>query len=160
MEYYPIVILYLGKQHLCIWKTDEADEFETDGRCLLVFNSINEAKHYLEGKGLNFSSDEAVVYDLDGFLKEVNFEEPDPKTVLYFWNMFSDMARGLGLEFSGDGKKVNKIYEKLFFGNNLPTVTPEGESYTPVFSDREKKIIESIISEGVSLAKSQLEEGI
>lgn len=160
MEYYPIVILYLGKQHFCIWKTDESDGFETDGKRLLVFKSMEETKQYLDGKGLHFSSDEIVTYDLDGFLKEVDFEEPDPKAVFYFWNMFSDMARGLGLKFSGDGKKVNKIYEKLFFGNNLPTVTPEGESYTPVFSDREKKIIESIISEGVSLAKSQLEEGI
>jgi len=56
------------------------------------------------------------------------------------WNFLEDMGRTFDLK--KDIKKLrskllNKTYEKLFYGCNLPSVTPEGKSYSPLWLKEE-----------------------
>ncbi len=157
MEYYPVAIIYKKKKYYNIWKTDLADEFETKERKVILFESVDEAADYLSNKKLGFRSSEITTYDLDWFMGNcICSEYGDCKTILLYWNMFSDMAKSVGTKFGGDDEKNNKIYDKLFFGNNLPTVTPDGKHYDPIWSNAERKSITAILSEGVEIVKKQL----
>lgn len=41
------------------------------------------------------------------------------------------------------------IYEKLFWGNNLPTVTPAGKTYVPVWTQNELERLRSVMAYGI-----------
>lgn len=158
MECSPAVIIYKKKKYYAIWKTDSADEFETKERKVILFESVDEAADYLSNKKMRFRSSEITTYDLDWFIENcICSEYGDCKAILLYWNMFSDMAKSVKTKFLGDDEKNNKIYDKLFFGNNLPTVTPDGKHYEPIWSNAERKSITAILSEGVEIVKSQLE---
>ena len=157
MEYYLVAIIYKKMKYYTIWKTDLVDEFETKERKVILFESINDAIDYLDNINLRFQTDEITTYDLDWFMgKCIYMKYDDCKSILLYWNMFSDMARSVEIQFKGDDKKYNKIYNKLFWGNNLPTVTPKGKQYNPIWSNSERKIITAILLEGIEIVKNQL----
>ena len=54
------------------------------------------------------------------------------------------------------GECVQRVYDKLFFGNNLPAMTPPGEHYDPTWSDAEIRILCSVIAAGLHLFRSHL----
>lgn len=59
------------------------------------------------------------------------------------WNFIEDLIRTNGKESDLLRLKtpvLNNVYKKLFHGNNLPSVTPEGETYHPVFRRKEISI--------------------
>jgi hypothetical protein len=43
------------------------------------------------------------------------------------------------------------IYDKLFWGNNLPLITPEGERYLPEWSADEVQSLAQILASGLDL---------
>jgi hypothetical protein len=45
---------------------------------------------------------------------------------------------------------AEKIYDKLFFGNNLPAITPAGVSYEPVWSHDEIETLSRIYRLGLT----------
>jgi hypothetical protein len=44
----------------------------------------------------------------------------------------------------------------VFFGNNLPAMTPPGEHYVPEWDDEEIALLWRIIGQGVDLIRSSL----
>ena len=87
--------------------------------------------------------EEPVVYDLDSiaaWLADPSVETVDCGAFLAVWNLFGDIARscpGYGVSFVGHDEQLGAVYEKLFHGNNLPSVTPPGEHYVPALSREE-----------------------
>lgn len=65
--------------------------------------------------------------------------------LLNSWNAFEDIARSTKidlLQIAPSSKKImDKIYEKLFYGNNLPSVSPENEMYHPAFDTNELRLL-------------------
>jgi len=56
------------------------------------------------------------------------------------WNFIEDMGRTFNLKKELKrlrSKLLNKAYDKIFYGCNLPAVTPEGKSYSPLWSREE-----------------------
>lgn len=53
-------------------------------------------------------------------------------------------------------QKADKCYDKLFYGNNLPSVTPPGEHYSPHFDDHEQRVIHEILDRGRVILASHL----
>ena len=56
------------------------------------------------------------------------------EVLLECWNALEDLARSAGVEpqaLSSDPGHVNKIYEKLFLGNNLPAMKEGEREYQP-----------------------------
>jgi hypothetical protein len=47
-------------------------------------------------------------------------------------------------------KRAGKIYDKLFFANNLPAVTPRGASYEPIWSEGEIELLSRIYRFGLA----------
>lgn len=73
------------------------------------------------------------------------------RILLDVWNFLDDLAYSLGIDKScyrvGDATKCN---DKIFWGCNLPAVTPEGRVYQPVWCKEE---IEAIKQEVGNLMK-------
>jgi hypothetical protein len=66
------------------------------------------------------------------------------------WNFIEDMGRTFGLK--KDLKRLhsrllNKAYDKLFYGCNLPAVTPGDKSYSPLWSHEEILSMRAELSE-------------
>ncbi|MDD3483973.1 hypothetical protein [Azovibrio restrictus] len=61
------------------------------------------------------------------------------------WNTLEDMARSIGIPMDvpdpEEKASLDLAYEKLFYGNNLPALTPEGERFNPLFTARERQIM-------------------
>ena len=61
------------------------------------------------------------------------------------------MDRSGNLSFQG-----RNPYEKLFFGNNLPAMTPLGEHYTPARTDEELDDIRRHVVLGFDLSEKTI----
>ena len=75
----------------------------------------------------------------------------DCNVVLGLWNIFLDLHNTVGKSFVGDREEFDKIYEKLFYGNNLPTINPTGEKYIPSFSEDEIALIKKLLKGGINM---------
>lgn len=63
--------------------------------------------------------------------------ESDLDAVLTVWNGMDDLVPALGLPFAFQGRLANRVRDKLFWGLNLPSVTPPGRHYVPVWRRKE-----------------------
>ena len=143
-----------------IWFTDEKDGVfvSLEGR-VPSFENTEDLLRYAESRGLSVDVEAAILLDLDTlaeWLKQENVESVDCVSVLNAWNLFDDVSRSLGGAFDADRKLTKKIYDKVFWGNNLPSVTPEGESYHPAWTKRELKIMRELLSSGLSFFRSSV----
>jgi hypothetical protein len=70
---------------------------------------------------------------------------------LNLWNIFDDFASQLHLEFDPDHIASQHVYDKLFFGANLPSITPKGQFYVPIWSDDEIEQIRCVLGKGLQI---------
>lgn len=63
----------------------------------------------------------------------------DCHALLIAWNLFKDVVTTLHIEFfrNKQDNVSDKIYDKLFFGTNIPAITPEGKEYIPQWTKAE-----------------------
>jgi len=52
--------------------------------------------------------------------------------------------------------RFSEVYEKLFWGNNLPAVTPKGFHFDPEWSPDEIAGLATVLRAGLKLFKSRL----
>jgi hypothetical protein len=78
----------------------------------------------------------------------------DCEVFLGAWNLFDDVSRSVGSTFDPDHNLTRDIYEKLFRGNNLPSVSPEGKSYHPTWTESELQIMRETLGCGLSILQS------
>jgi hypothetical protein len=70
---------------------------------------------------------------------------------LNLWNIFDDFATQLHLEFDPNHIATQNVYDKLFFGSNMPSVTPKGQFYAPIWSDDEVEQIQRVLEAGLQM---------
>ena len=157
MKEYYIIKLSPNKKFL-IWYTDVIDGLLVEDNHLKSFNSLVETRDFCKKNKISLSEFEvSAVYKLSLLKKFIeNPVDVDCEFILNFWNLFADIASSLNAEFVGNEKEYNKIYDKLFWGNNLPSVTPENKKYIPVFSKAELDSIVIIMDSGHNLLLSSI----
>lgn len=149
------VICFVVEQHeyFLVWQTGPGDDPDRllsmpDGEQLLIAGSEEELALLADEREVPLEVDDPYVYDLDrlfGLLGELpsdaSLDIDSCKLLLDCWNMLEDMAKTLGLALTemeeGKADILDTVYGELFHGNNLPSITPEGESFEPVFSAEE-----------------------
>lgn len=153
IEMYPYCYSYKGKKRFLVWQTkeDDQDTFKLDRDNRLISSKSEHGLRSLlgtESKELKWS--EGAEIDFDFFwnaLRRLKVDKSSSaktcKILLDGWNFIEDLARTFGL--TEEMKRLhspllNKVYDKLFYGNNLPAGTPEGKSYSPLW------LLEEIIS--------------
>jgi len=128
-----------------VWETKgDQDTFKLDRDNRLISSKSEHGLRSLlgtESKQLKWS--EGVEIDFDHFWNALGrlkvgraSSARTCEILLDGWNFIEDLARTLGL--TKEMKRLHspllsKAYDKLFYGNNLLAVTPEGKSYSPLW---------------------------
>lgn len=140
--------------HFLIWYEDEnmKDCVYTSNGEVIIFLFEEQARKQAEKLG--FQADETVFYDVERLIYWIGMhqKEMDCEFLIDFWNLFSDIAYSIGKKLEPiKTKRSNRCYNKLFWGLNLPSVTPEGCEYEPIFTKRERKLIREIMRTGLEI---------
>jgi hypothetical protein len=107
-----------------------------------------------------------AIYDFDGIAAWCSSpvaETIDPVSFLDAWNMLDDAlsvrsdVRSL-YDVTSRRPGANYIYDKLFWANNLPAVTPLGEHYEPVWSPEEIEMMAQIYRLGLVELRAAIQD--
>ena len=118
-----------------------------------LYDSLPQLRADLAVDGLDVDDDdEPDVVDSDRGWTSVGPAKAgdDLDCPLETWNALEEVAAGLGVPMNFKGKIATKAYAKLFWGLNLPSVTPPGEHYLPLWSPREISKIAKVLRSGRS----------
>jgi len=124
---------------------------------IIVFSSLPKLQLYSDKHELELSKDEPVDYEFDTLQKwcsQPKKENVDCKLFLDAWNLFVDIAisSSKGTEtFRALNGSNDIIYKKLFYGNNLPSVTPPDCTYVPEWTTEEVSTLSELFKEGLSM---------
>jgi hypothetical protein len=152
-----------GADTFVLWYQDERDGFvrDPDGQ-LLAARSLEALASAASELGLSLVQDGPSLYDFDK-LREwcVRTEAAgvDCAAFLNAWNFFDDLARlheDRQWDYAKLSQRASQTYDKLFWGNNLPSVTPPGERFTASWSAEELEEIRLVMEAGLRLLKAEL----
>lgn len=151
-------VQFRGQSLGLVWQTDDgSQEVEGDSDGVLVDNGrvvvVRAAEEFsvVAGQyGLSLEEGNGDVQNLDGLaqLLELPISEVICAQVLNAWNLLDDIARSVGRTLESRSPGLDTCYDKLFWGNNLESVTPAGEHYIPYFSDEERRLIADVLDRG------------
>jgi hypothetical protein len=158
-EYYFCGCRLDEKDYYFIWFSDEEDRvyLNREGD-FVVFNDLKKIVTYAQQQKLPIKDEEPVFYNLDKLEKKLSDKsfKVDCVEFLNVWNLLDDISRSVEGNFNSDRNATYKIYEKLFWGNNLPAVTPKGKYYEPIWRKRELEIIREVLSRGIGIFRDNL----
>lgn len=164
-SYYKCSIILNEKKKILIQTIDssEVDSFflNKDGK-ISLFESVECLKDFAKKEAITINLEENQVLNLD-YIKEWSLSkggEIDCEEVLHAWNFFDDICNTLNLPFEGKVRDsvTDKIYDKLFFGNNLPAIKPDDvPDYIPIWIPEEEKRLSEVLSNGMWVFKSNIE---
>ncbi len=144
-----------------IWYSADEDGvlINKDGK-IPVFRDATSLITYAEKLGLKVEIDnKPTLYNLDliqKWLHKPRKETIDCAEFLNAWNLFDDIAATTDKLKAEVKIQAGKIYDKLFWGNNLPAMTPPGKHYAPIWSSREVEKIAKVLSYGLTMFRGQV----
>lgn len=168
--YYPSWYRLDNKDRYLIWYSIQEGNEDLDGVVLdsngkiPIFVSLDDLFRYAQAENIPLEQEEPHLHNLDAVIKwfEVKRSKPEGPTAincdefLAAWNLFSDVSRSINGDFDADRDRTRKITTKLFWGNNWPSVTPEGECYIPLWSRNEKTIIREVLLQGLQMFRNSI----
>lgn len=158
-EQYDIVLFILDQiKYYTLWYLDDKDGFilNDEETGIMIFKNESAARLFACQNLLPLADDVTLFFIEES--KLYDFSKMDCSYILDFWNIVTDIAGSLGLQFLGDekNKNVNLIYKKLFYGCNLPSIKGEEPDYHPVWSQSERTVMARIVKDGMKILREQL----
>ena len=157
MKYFPLLYRLNTEDRYLIWITNESDRVLTDnGGFILTFKDTKSVQSYAETNDYELEREEPNRHNLDSvarWLKNTGMPV-DCREVLAAWNLFSDIARSIHGDadaFARLDARFPEIYNKVFRGNNLPSMTPEGCDFDPEWSPQELTALAEILGSGLEM---------
>lgn len=157
MEHYSCRARLHGRNHLFIWYCDHTDGVvKNDAGKVITFASEHDVGRYLEQLGSYLQDqDEVPDYDFDevaGWCASPDAEAIDCSDFLNTWNILVDLiGKPAGpFAFREANRRLDDIYDTLFWGNNLPSITPEGEYFTATWADEDVQEIARLFKAGIA----------
>lgn len=156
------------KTYYCLWyRLDDTDGYliwysndhdgvvvQSDG-AVPSFGSLALLHTYAAAHQIVIKEEEPGLHNLDRVETWLNTptlsSDIDCADFLADWNLFGDISASTNGSFDHDQKLTQDIYEKIFYGNNLPAMTPPGKHYTPIWTEAEITLMWKILSDGMSL---------
>jgi hypothetical protein len=126
------------------------------------FRSLADLQLYAQRFGLSIEHEELILHDLDAvahWLKTPRKDTVDCCEFLAAWNLFEDIASSVEGKRPPPAPKHKRISNKLFWGNNLPSLTPPGKHYVPIWTKSEVGKLQHILSNGLRLFRNTRREG-
>ncbi len=168
--YYPLWYRLDGLNRYLIWISREEVNEDLDGVWLdssgktPAFGSMDALLAHAQDEDIAFADGALILHNLDVIKRWLKFKRSKaqgPTAIgcdefLAAWNLFADVSRSIDGGFNVDRERTRKIYSKIFYGNNLPAITPEGEHYIPRWSNREKRILREIMAQGLTMFRHNI----
>jgi hypothetical protein len=161
MRYFPLLYRLNGQDCYLIWISNDNDTVEIDAMGQVpTFEDIKAIAAYASTKQYTLDSEEPKCHDLDwvaGWLSKEGVPV-DCRKALAAWNLFGDVARSTPRAddtFEKLDSRFGEVYEKLFWGNNLPAVTPKGCHFDPEWSADEITALAMVLRAGLELFQSR-----
>jgi hypothetical protein len=156
--YYPYVIHDHARDIIVLWSGGEQGApdrltLTPDGQ-IATYPDLRGLRQFTQANHLVLDADEPPVLDLDAVAAWLAHPSNAPiecDLLLSAWNFFTDVSNSVGAPLDDRDNAKDRIYDKLFWGNNLPAMTPPGEHYTPAWSTQERTTLARVISHGLSL---------
>ncbi|REJ95962.1 MAG: hypothetical protein DWQ29_01270 [Planctomycetota bacterium] len=136
-----------------LWFTDEVDGVVLEAGNLVTFSTLQECIDFAETRHLDLGSRESTVVAIDqarDWIEHFETSPVDARVLLNTWNMLEDYLRSRGSSGESFPLGENDLYEKLFFANNLPSITPSGQKFAPDWSLEEKQRIVAALKQPLS----------
>lgn len=157
-EVYSLLYRLDGRERFLLWFSDESDGVITDAEgSVPTFASARELDGYARRASLTLSNEEPRLHDLDAvraWLADPRAETIDCDESLCAWNLFVDVARSVtetSEEFLAVDGAQGSLYERVFWGCNLPAVTPDGEAFHPSWTRDEVRALAAVLTRGLEL---------
>jgi hypothetical protein len=150
---YLVTLRLDGTDHIAIWHSGDHDRIELD-EAGLVRTLASEAAARATS---DISRATAPLYDFDAIEAWCH----SPATVsncvplLDAWNLLGDLPTEANV-FTRADKRADAIYDKLFWGCNLPAMTPPGEHYVPEWTVAEVTALKQLLLLGLAELRSRL----
>jgi hypothetical protein len=152
-----------GRRLYVVWYSNDKDGLArlSDGK---IASSAEERqmRAFCHANSMSLMPEPPVAYDFDIIVAWCNrptAETIDPVSFLNVWNMLDD-AQSFQFEvrslYDMTSRGAQEIYDKLFFANNLPAVTPPGARYEPVWSQEEIEVLSHIYRLGLAELRANL----
>ena len=159
-EYYILWYRLDGIDSYLIWYSDERDGVFVDASGVIPsFRDVDRLLSYAEKRGISVNSEKPILHNLDvleEWLRAKDAEKIECNSFNSAWNLFADISRSINGSFDRSQKLTQKIYNKLFWGCNLPSVTPEGEQYHPAWTRRGLEIMHDVLGSGLRMFQSSV----
>lgn len=160
MKYFRLWYRLCGEDRYLIWISNDRDAVVVDDAgFVLCFDGAEALRAYADRNGYKLEAEDPILHDLDAVATWLD----DPRMpvncneVLAAWNLFSDVARSVherGSGFESLDSRFPAVYEKLFWGNNLPSMTPSDRRYTPEWSPEEVAALSQVLRTGLGMFRS------
>jgi hypothetical protein len=155
-SYYPCRIQFNGQAKLVAWYSADRDGFlrDPDGRLVVVDTA--------EALGVTLEVSDVVDYDFDrirAWCSAPKAASVDCQTFLNAWNFLDDLTglhtgeKSLHVQLS---RSAGNVYDKLFWGNNVPAITPPGEQFVPQWSNEDLELMRNVFQSGLAVLDAEL----
>ena len=163
-EYCSYQVHFVGRTHNLLWYTDDLDGLVLDQKNgkLATFASPMDITNYAAAHGITELQHGTASLDLDlveRWREYATATSVDCHLLLDAWNFFTDLANSVTsvtIAFVGRDREYMPINEKLFYGCNLPVITPEGMHYTPSWTVEELADLVTVLRSGLEDIKAHL----
>ena len=151
MNHYLCEFTLEQRTYFVIWCSDQTDMLlRTKTGTIAIFPDVSSANQDAQNQRYKLEIETIARYnfdEIDNWCSSPNEKTLNHSDMLNAWNMLEDAFRGCKVEaeFSSRSKTANHIYEKLFYGNNLPAITPEGQHFTPTWTVGELEELSSVL---------------
>lgn len=165
--YYIVGCRLGGEIRYLIWYSDEVDSVAIDGVALddagnvQGFGSLSSLHSYMSTQGIALEHENVAMYDLDqveSWLANPQAETIDCGKFLSAWNLFDDILQSVTnqtLEEIYDDDGLN-VYDQLFKGANVPSMTPEDARYDPVWTKGDVIVLANYLKRGLNFLKEKI----
>ena len=157
--WYPLALKVGGRTLFLLWVSDDwaLNRVLADAGRVIWFSDEQSAREYALAENLTLAPEEDLgLHDLDSAVSWLGADtEPDCRLLLAIWDLAGDVARTVSEPFEDRGEALDDVYNKLFFGNNLPSMTPPGEQYHPQRTEEKIRLLRATIQIAVDLIRSR-----
>ncbi len=164
VRWFPLAYRLDGRVRYLAWCDDSAAPLLLDaaGR-IAAYDTLAELTVQAARLHLPLQPEPPPLYDLDRLALHLATLRPvtiDCALLLESWNLFTDIAASLRWShFDPKPRRTQQLYEKLFWGSNLPAMTPAGRPYRPLWSVREMRALRIVLTDGLRLFSNTVVTG-
>lgn len=145
---------------MILWE-DDPDRIVLDGDGYVVsFPDESTAREAAAARGWTVHDGVPTTYELDAVERwcKSTSTDGDWRALLNAWNLFLDLDVGENLFRAADRRTLGEggTYDKLFRACNLPSMTPEGPLYVPIWNAGELAALRQILLLGLTELRAHL----